>query len=114
MGWGQFLAQYAMDVGEEKSSMYPHADLSGPELTRRYEKNLKEGSQIGQEMIAAGRGYEKPSETRTKTDSLSQRSNANSDRHNSFVEEMRRRERFHGGNKPIPKPHRYSFYGGSY
>jgi hypothetical protein len=88
---------------------YPHAHLSETKLETLYKKHNEESSQLSSEMIAAGRGTEKPSETRTKNDPLAQRVNAASDRHAKIVEEMQRRRRFHGQLKPIRPANRYSF-----
>jgi hypothetical protein len=88
---------------------YPHAHLSEEKLETLYKKHNEESPQLGSEMIAAGRGLEKPSETRTKNDPLAQRVNAGADRHAKIVEEMQRRRRFHGQLKPIRPANRYSF-----
>jgi hypothetical protein len=93
----------------DQDALYSYADLSASKLQAAYSKQQAENSQLNSEMIMAGRGYEKPTETRTKSDSLAKRVNAASDRHNALVEEMRRRQRFSGTLKPLPEAHRQSF-----
>jgi hypothetical protein len=95
-----------------EASLWPHADLSSTRLQKLHAKTSAEQSSLGSEMIASGRGYEKPNETRTKTDPLALRVNDAADRMYHIQQEISRRNRFHGKMTPLPKQHRQSFYGG--
>jgi len=98
-----------LPYGGKAGQNYPYAHLSSTALKGSYDKHLKKESATASEFISSGRGYEKPSETRTKTDPLSQRANAESEVHNHLVDEMRRRESYSGSLKPIPESQRQSF-----
>lgn len=87
---------------ESVGLLYPHANLSATKLQAAYQKQKAENLRLNGEMIATGRGYERPSKTRTKTDELSRRVNAAADRHNSLLTEIRRREEFSGSLKRLP------------
>lgn len=52
------------------------AQMTNGEINREVARLTKISSAITQEMIAAGRGHELPSETSTKTDDLSMRARA--------------------------------------
>lgn len=78
-------------------------DMSASELQAAYDRASAHSSKLGKEMIDAGRGYEKPSETRGKSDELAKRVNEASDRFNAVVAEMDRRKKYHGSLKPIRK-----------
>jgi hypothetical protein len=75
--------------------------MSRPEIERAYARLQKIGSDIADEMIADGRGYELPTETRTKTDELSVRYNAYADLLFSVVSEIRYRQQYHGNLRPV-------------
>jgi len=98
-----------LPYGGKAGQTYPYSHLSSTALKGAYDKHKMKGSAINQEMIDAGRGYEKPSETRTKSDPLSQRKNAASDVHSHLVTEMQRRESAHGSLKPLRESVRKSF-----
>jgi hypothetical protein len=97
----------------EGNPLYPHADLSSARLQSLHKRTRAEQDKYGDEMIATGRGYEKPSETRTKTDPLSQKVDDAHDRMYHVRAEMDRRMRGHGKMTPLPLHYRYSFYGGN-
>ena len=61
----------------------------------------KKAMVICEAMIAAGRGYEKPSETRTKTDPLSIARNVAADWEAALYAERERRLTYHGKLTPI-------------
>lgn len=84
----------------------PLSEMSERELESAYEKESDNGSKVTSDMIAAGRGSEKPSETRTKDDALSRRLNEHFDRMRSINDERAARMRYHGNLKPIKK-HRF-------
>lgn len=84
----------------------PLAEMSERELQGARDKSNAETSKITTELIDAGRGTEKPSETRTKNDALSERWKVAMDRHNAIVDEERKRMTYHGSLKPI-KRHRF-------
>lgn len=71
-------------------------DMTRSELEREAAKADKLYSAILDEMIAAGRGHERPSETRMKKDSLSLRFIASLCLCQDFVQESRRRMEYHG------------------
>ena len=67
------------------------ADMTPSEINRALDRLDLEASKINDALIAAGRGDERPSETRRMDDPLSKRYNANSDaRHALYVEIERR------------------------
>jgi hypothetical protein len=68
--------------------------LSDNALEKLYQKENAKRSAIGNEMINTGRGYERPSETREKTDDLSDLVNAASDRCRACVDEIRGRAKY--------------------
>ena len=74
----------------------PYKDMSGPELQRVYDASDRGRSKLLKDMISAGRGYEKPSETRTKNDALAKRVNEASDKHWAIMREMNARKEYHG------------------
>lgn len=84
----------------------PLSEMSERELQSARDKSNAESSKVTSEMIEAGRGTEKPSETRTKNDALSERWKKVMDRHNEIVDEERKRQTYHGSLKPI-KRHRW-------
>jgi len=71
-------------------------DMSGTELRRTYEKEQAVGSKLNRRMIDEGRGHDRPSDIRGKTDPLSREMNEHFDRHGAIVSEMRQREQWHG------------------
>lgn len=77
------------------------SQLSARELLAKQEKARELASSICSELIASGRGHEKPSETRTKTDELSLRWLANSRECADIGAEVERRKTWHGSLKPI-------------
>lgn len=83
--------------------LYPHAATPKPKLEAALAKARAEGTKLNEEMIAAGRGTEKPTETRGKTDDLSQRVNKSHELERSLQEEVKRRQRYHGKTTPIPE-----------
>jgi hypothetical protein len=77
--------------------------MSARELQDAYDRSSAKRSKLNTEMIEAGRGYEKPSETRTKTDDLARRVNEEGERFDAITREMDRRKTYHGSLKPIQK-----------
>jgi hypothetical protein len=75
--------------------------MSAAQIEAHYNKLQARSSALGREMIDAGRGYEKPSETRTKSDPLAKKVNAISDELQPVIAEMDARRRYHGNLKPI-------------
>lgn len=65
--------------------------LTPGEINRRLDRLDKLSSKLTREFIDAGRGYEKPSETRTKTDPLAERYKAWSREHDALHAEISRR-----------------------
>lgn len=84
----------------------PLSEMSERELESAYKKESDTGSKLTDEMISAGRGTERPTETRTKDDELSRKYNSHMDRMQAIVGEQRERERYQGNRKPI-KRHRW-------
>lgn len=76
-------------------------EMTESEIRKAWDKVRAAGSRLCDEMIAAGRGLERPSETRLLTDELAVRVNAHSVVHCDIVAEMRRRETYHGSLKRI-------------
>lgn len=81
--------------------------MSATVLQTAHDKESATGSKITDEMINAGRGTEKPTETRTKTDDLSLRYQAHADRWRAINDEMDARRKYHGSLKPIKKTNPY-------
>lgn len=75
--------------------------LTRAELHRAMEKAHAAWSALIDEMIAAGRGHEMPTVTRTKSDDLSKRFIAALDHDSSLRAELRHRMEFHGKATPI-------------
>ncbi len=75
--------------------------LSAKKLSEAISKASDARSRITDEMIAAGRGYERHNETMTKDDGLSLRYIAASNRCADLRGEEKRRMEWHGSLKPI-------------
>ena len=105
----EFEARKAAAAQPEKP-LYPHASLSKPKLEAAYKKAKEADSKTTRELIEAGRGNERPSETAKKTDELSQRAIAAAEQRQSLFQEMERRKAWGGTLKPIPEANRQSFF----
>ena len=79
--------------------MKPLTELTPAELERRKRSIARRSEIINDAMIAAGRGFEKPTETRTKTDALSARWRECSDAWIAVVAEEQRRITYHGNTR---------------
>lgn len=93
--------------------MKPVAELSAAQLRAALDKADAVHSAILDEMIANGRGHERPTETAVKDDDLSRRFNASMARMQELRFEARERERYHGSLRPIkrsanPRPRKYA------
>lgn len=82
--------------------MKPISELSPAELTKRIAKADEISSALCSEFIAAGRGYELPSETITKTDPLALRWRNHAQYSSNLRDERDRRMTYHGSLKRIP------------
>jgi hypothetical protein len=76
-------------------------DLTGPQLRARGETLGRRGAEINAALIAAGRGHERPSDIRGKTDPLSVRFNEQVAAVCEVADEQRRRMAWHGTLRPI-------------
>lgn len=83
--------------------MKPLRDMTRAELERCKAKADAVRREVIEEMIAAGRGHERPSETRLKTDALSLRYMESAFVDQDIADECRRRIDFHGN---LHKTHR--------
>lgn len=81
----------------------PIEELSGPELLRRLDAADRVASQLNQELIDAGRGWEKSSETWEKNDPLSSRWKGAMVAWQKLNTERQRRETYHGSVRPIKR-----------
>ena len=86
-----------------KPLVRPVADLTRAELERALGKAHALSMALCDEMIAAGRGHERPSETSQLTDPLAQRVNAAAEREQALRDEAARRTRWHGSLHRIVK-----------
>lgn len=77
--------------------------LTRAELERALAKAHALSMALCDEMIAAGRGHERPSETRTKADKLAQRVNAAAQAEQALRDEAARRQAWHGSLHRIVK-----------
>lgn len=77
--------------------------MSRAELQRAMDRAGKASMELCDEMIAAGRGNERPSETAGKTDPLSVRFNAARALDSALHAEAARRMRYHGNLLPIKR-----------
>lgn len=77
--------------------------LTRAELERALAKAHALSMALCDEMIAAGRGHERPSETRTKADELAQRVNAAAQAEQALRDEAARRQAWHGNLRRIVK-----------
>lgn len=75
--------------------------ISGRKLEALIEELRRENSRNCDAMIKAGRGHETIRDTMTKEDSLSRRVVASEEALQAALSELRRREEYHGTNKPI-------------
>jgi hypothetical protein len=66
-------------------------EMTARELNTLKDRALKTSSALVDEMINSGRGYERPTETYTKTDDLSLRCISNWDLISAILDEMERR-----------------------
>ena len=80
------------------------ADMQPAQLTRALAKARAESDAICDALIAAGRGHERPSETRTLADPLALRWQANARTLDTLNAEHARRMEWHGSLKRIPRP----------
>lgn len=81
--------------------MKPARDLTAPQLRARGEMLGKRGAEINAAFIAAGRGHERPSDIRGKSDPLSVRFNEQLAAVCEVSDEQARRMRYHGTLQPI-------------
>lgn len=86
--------------------MKPVTELTASELQRAYARESARGSELASRFIAAGRGHERPSDARAaiaagSADPLTVEYVAHLDAFSGIVDEMRRRERWHGSLKRI-------------
>lgn len=77
------------------------SDLTEGELVAALMDATDVSDALCAEFIACGRGHEKPSETRTKTDLLAQRYNAHAVIYGALLFERERRKTYHGSLKRI-------------
>lgn len=70
--------------------------LTKSQLLKKKEVVSEKQSKIADEMIAAGRGYELPTETRQKTDELSLQFIDAADKFLAVQNEIERRIKYHG------------------
>jgi hypothetical protein len=82
------------------------ADLSAAELKKRHKTASARSSKFVHEMIAAGRGNERPSNFKDKSDPLSVNLKQAYADEREINDEIERRKRYHGTMKPI-RPHRW-------
>lgn len=75
--------------------------LTAGQLAKAIAKADALSSALCSEMIAAGRGYEKSSETRAKSDPLAVRCNAASRAMADLMAERDSRRQWHGSDRPI-------------
>ena len=75
--------------------------MTAAEIKRAYDKASAVTSQICTALIEAGRGMERGSETRAKSDSLSLDYIRENDRFCAIVNEIEARKRYHGGTQRI-------------
>lgn len=80
-----------------------HTKMSATQLEKTTEKADKAHMALVDKMIAAGRGHEKPSETRTKDDALSKEFNASMERVGELSQERQARLTYHGKLHPIKR-----------
>jgi hypothetical protein len=81
--------------------------LSAAKLQALYDKRSAACSVNCSKLIDAGRGMERPTEIRTKTDALSLEYVALAEAFYAVVAEMDARKRYHGSLKPI-KPSKWA------
>ncbi len=81
--------------------MKPISEISGTDLKKRIARVSKRSSEITQELIDSGRGYEKPTETLTKDDSLSKLWKENHRELSTLLGELEARRTYHGSDRPI-------------
>lgn len=79
----------------------PIRELTRSELDRALAQAHKRSMELVDAMIAAGRGHERPSDTRGKADELSQRVNAAADSEQALRAEAARRMAWHGSHHRI-------------
>ncbi len=77
--------------------------LSEKKLRAEYDRTSAARSLVTDELIAAGRGYERHSETVAKSDELSLRYLAAHEACAAVVAEQKRRMEWHGSLRPIRK-----------
>ena len=75
--------------------------MTGAEIAKAYAKAGEATSKICTALIEAGRGMERGSETRTKSDPLSLDYIREYDKFSAIVNEMEARKRYHGGTQRI-------------
>ena len=75
--------------------------MTGAEIAKAYAKASEATSKICTALIAAGRGMERGSETRSKSDPLSLDYIRENDRFSAIVSEIEARKRYHGGTQRI-------------
>lgn len=87
-----------------KSEGYFTSELPPSTLLKTIAYVEAESSSISAKLIASGRGHERPSETRDKTDPLSLRWKEVGARLQTLRAERERRMNYHGSLKRIPQP----------
>lgn len=85
--------------------------LSARKLESAYAALSAESSALCDEFIAAGRGYELPTETRLLTDPLALRWIANAAQLGAIIAEKNTRKMWHGSLKPIRRESAWTDYG---
>lgn len=78
-------------------------EISASSLKARLEASHRRHMKIIDEMIAAGRGHERSDETRSKTDPLSQRFNAELRTWRELFDEKQYRTKYHGKLSPVKR-----------
>jgi hypothetical protein len=79
----------------------PARELTGPQLAGRLEMLSARSRQVNDEMIAAGRGLDRPSDIRVRADPLSVRWQECADAYREASDERARRISYHGTLRPI-------------
>lgn len=97
---------HARGITTTRWNLRDPAKMTNGEINKELDRIAKVSSQINSDLIQQGRSHEKPSETVTKSDALSQRYIAVSNRHDELRYEVGKR--YPGGISRLP-PNNRSF-----